>query len=72
MQKSLEILSVSVRILTAINNRQLPSQSDIDMVTALAGPPPDAMDLDEFICDVIRAATELRHSAQLSELSPSA
>jgi hypothetical protein len=37
MQKSLEILTVSVRVLTAINNRQLPAQSDIDVVTAFAG-----------------------------------
>ena len=60
MQKSLEILSVSLHVLTVINNRQLPAQSDIDMITAFAGPRPDGLALDEFICDVIRAATEQR------------
>jgi hypothetical protein len=70
MQKSLEILAVSMRVLTAINNRQLPAQSDIDMVTALAGPRPGGMGLDEFICDVIRAATEQRATARNPQESP--
>ena len=56
--RRVEILAVSLRVLTEINNKQLPFQLDIDMVTAFAGPGPDGMGLDEFICYIIRAATE--------------
>jgi hypothetical protein len=65
-----EILAVSVRVLTAITDGQLPAQSDIDMVTAFAGPRPAGMDLDEFICDVIRSTTEQRDIARNSQESP--
>ena len=64
MKESLELLTVSLRVLTAINNKQPPARSDIDMLIASAGSRPAGIGLDEFVCGVIQSAIEQRAIAR--------
>jgi hypothetical protein len=64
MKESLELLTVSLRVLTAITERQHPAQSDIDLLLASAGSRPAGMGLDEFVCGVIQSALEQRAIAR--------
>ena len=70
MKESFELLTVSLRVLTAINNKQHPAQSDIDMLIAFAGPRPAGIGLDEFVCDVIQSAVDMRAIARNSRITP--
>jgi hypothetical protein len=69
MKESLELLTISLRVLTAITDRQHPAQSDVDMLIAFAGSRPAGMGLDEFVCGVIQSATEQRAIARNSQKS---
>jgi hypothetical protein len=70
MKESLELLTVSLRVLTAINNKQPPDQSDIDLLITSAGSRPAGMGLDEFVCGVIRSAIEQRAIARNVQNGP--
>jgi hypothetical protein len=70
MKESLELLTVCLRVLTAINNKQHPSQLDIDMLIAFAGARPPGIGLDEFVCDVVQSAVDMRAIARNSQTTP--
>jgi len=70
MKESLELLTVSLRVLTAINNKQPPAQSDIDILIAFAGARPAGIGLDEFVCDVVQSAVDMRAIARNSQITP--
>jgi hypothetical protein len=69
MKESLELLTVSLRVLTAINNKQPPAPSDIDKLVAFAGPRPAGISLDEFVCDAVQSAVDMRALARNSQIT---
>ena len=70
MKESFDLLTISLRVLTAINNKQHPDPADIDKLVAFAGPRPAGIGLDEFVCDVIQSAVDMRAIARKSQISP--
>ena len=70
MKKTFELLTVSLRVLTAINNKQHPAQSDLDDLIAFAGQRPAGIGLDEFVCNVVQSAIDMRAIARNSQITP--
>jgi hypothetical protein len=64
MRASLSAMNTALRVLTAINERRQPDQSDIDALSVFAGPRPEGTSLDVFVCDVIRKALNDRAKAR--------
>jgi hypothetical protein len=55
MQQSLNIMKVSLRVLTAVNEKRLPETADVDALRDYLGRP-GSPNLDELACDVIQKA----------------
>lgn len=70
MKESLELLAVSLRVLTAITNKQHPAQLDIDILIAFAGQRPAGVGLDEFVCEVVKSAIDMRAIVRNSQITP--
>jgi len=63
MQKSLDAMTLALRVLTAINEKREPEPDDLEKLRAMApligdSPP------DELACDVIKLAIERRIHAR--------
>jgi hypothetical protein len=64
MQVAKDVLKVALRVLTAINARQEPDQSDIDLLHQMMPEQADTP-IDELACDVIQHAIERRAEVRM-------
>jgi hypothetical protein len=54
MDQGLDAMRAALRVLTALNEKRRPPDSDILELRQFAGPQPADMDLDELACTVIQ------------------
>jgi hypothetical protein len=73
MQDSLSAMKVALRVLTALTERRMPEQSDIEELQRRAQPlgpiTRQVVSLDELACEVIRQAVKNRAAARQGERS---
>src|SRR4051794_33485089 len=60
MERSLEAIKAAIRVLSAINDKQHPTENDVEALAAFAGHPPEHQDVDEFACEIIQGALRRR------------
>ena len=63
MQQSLQIMKVSLRVLSALNEKQAPDPADVAMLREYLGAE-GAANLDELACEVIQKALGARAQAR--------
>jgi hypothetical protein len=66
MQKSLDVMRLALRVLTALNHNDQPRFADIRKLHELAGPEGANLGDDELACAVIQKALEYRAAARRS------
>jgi hypothetical protein len=63
MQQSFHAMETALRVLSALTEKRIPEESDVQELIRIAGTKPAGMGLDEFACAVIQKA--LNHRAEV-------
>lgn len=64
MQDSLRAMKTALRVLSAMTEKQYPTEADVQELEQYAGPRPPGQGIDEYACDVIRWALKEHPSAE--------
>lgn len=64
MQRSLQAMQTALRILSALTEKREPDATDVSELERYIGPKPNAVDLDEWVCNAITKAIKHRTAAR--------
>ena len=64
MQQSFDGMTIALRVLKALTEKQLPDPADVAALHSLGGPLKQDMDIDELACEAIQIALKRRAAAR--------
>jgi hypothetical protein len=70
MQQSLEVMTIALRVLTALTEKREPAPADVQELEAFVGPKPSGISRDEWVCDAIQSAIKHRQAVRQKDDDP--